>query len=474
MKNKNTVPIGVILQDAGLVTEKQLKVALKTQEKYNKLLLGEILVLQGRIKRQTIDFFVDRWQELQTRGKQYPIGYYLKKAGLLDENQIKSILLEKEKTQLKFGTLAVKKGWLNQATIDFFLENLPAKPIQPISLRLLEKYNRNTLHLETKADNTKQVLQEIINWTGGNPILTKTLCQLVRTHNFYIARGREKFIVDNIVRHSLIDNWQQSKTTDYIRTVEDCILNNQTCNPYSLLRLYRRVLLQRFVPVTDSEEQKELSILGLLIERQKKIQIANPIYSAIFNLNWVETNLAKLQALNIETSDNDELDLTAKNNEPLAKIASIVTLIGLLLLIPSLVLLNKNRDSQPDRDLSLSTSANTNQETLQEFCNNVIPDRLTELSDTIAKLERDKQKLQANFPSDCEILLHKLWVLAAPRLGKDNRAIEAIDNLCKIPSNSDSFNQAKFWIDRWYNSPIWGTQTKSYLSLINNCPAASK
>jgi hypothetical protein len=470
MKNNNTVPIGAILQDAGLVNEKQINVALKTQKKYNKLLLGEILVLQGRVKRQTINFFVEQWEDLQKKGKQYPIGYYLKKAGLLNEQQIKSVLLERQKTQLNFGTLVVKKGWLNQTTIDFFLENLPAQPIQPISFQFLEKYNRSNLHLETKADDVNRVLQEIINWTNGHPILTKMLCKLIKNHNSYIVKGREKFIVENIVKHSLINDWKKSKITDYIRILENGILNNQNCNPYTLLRLYRRVLLQKFVPVNNSEEQQELLILGLLIEKQKKLKVANRLYPAIFNLDWVETNLKNLQEPNLQSVDNQNINVTNKNNEPLAKIASIAALIVILSPIPWLIFLKENRDKSIETEPLLSS--NNDQETLREFCNSTIPQELIEIDDNITKLERSQQQLQTSFPNECEILLHKLWVLAAPTLGKDNRAIEAIDNLCQIPSESPSFNQAKFWIDRWYYSPTWGTQTKSYLNLISNCPAA--
>jgi hypothetical protein len=470
MKNKNTVPIGVILQEAGLVTEKQVNVALKTQEKYNKLLLGEILVLQGTIKRQTVEFFVEQWQDLQAKGKQYPLGFYLQKAGLLDEEQVKSILLEREKTRLKFGAVAVKKGWLKQSTIDFFIENLPAKPIQPVSLKFLEKYNRSTLNLETKSDNVDRVLQEIINWTGGHPILTKTICSLVANHNSYIVTGREKFIIENIIKNSIIDNWQRSKTTDYIRILEDNILNNQTYHPYALLRLYQRVLLEQTVLATDSEAEKELLILGLLTKKQNKLYVANRIYSSIFNLNWVETHLDRLQQLDLEQADEDRVELKPQKNEPLAKISSIVALIGILSLIPAIVFFKKDFDRQPENNLSLSSTFDRVK--LPDFCANTIPYRLIELNQTILKLERERQKLQDNFPEDCEMLLHKLWVLEAPTLGKGNHAIEAIDDLCKIPSNSESFNQAKFWIDRWYESPYWGEQTKSYLNLVDSCPAA--
>jgi len=96
----------------------------------------------------------------------------------------------------------------------------------------------------------------------------------------------------------------------------------------------------------------------------------------------------------------------------------------------------------------------------------------------ISQLEKNKVKITAEFPDgfvafpdNCEVALNKLRVLAAPQLGRENRVIEAIKNLCKVPADSDSLNEAKIWIDNWYDSPGWGQRTKAYLSLTSNCAA---
>lgn len=117
-------PIGEILQEAGLITSPQLEVALRDQSYYQDMLLGEILALRGWIKQDTADFFVQEWFKLINRRREHPIGFYLQKAGLLTEQDIKVILLEQSKYSLRFGDTAVKQGLIKPNTVNFFLQNL--------------------------------------------------------------------------------------------------------------------------------------------------------------------------------------------------------------------------------------------------------------------------------------------------------------------------------------------------------------
>lgn len=51
-------PIGQILKEAGLLSDAQIQIALQDQARQRDLLFGEILVLRGWIKAQTLDFFL--------------------------------------------------------------------------------------------------------------------------------------------------------------------------------------------------------------------------------------------------------------------------------------------------------------------------------------------------------------------------------------------------------------------------------
>ena len=55
--------LGVLLQDAHLISDVQVQVALVDQKAYQ-MRLGDILVLHGWLKKQTIDFFVEQWDKL--------------------------------------------------------------------------------------------------------------------------------------------------------------------------------------------------------------------------------------------------------------------------------------------------------------------------------------------------------------------------------------------------------------------------
>jgi hypothetical protein len=115
--------IGEILLAADLVSPAQINVALQDQQ-YHQLHLGEILAIRGWIKQETADFFARQWPEkIKTDGK-LPLGYYFKEAALLNESQIEAILAEQKIHWLKFGAIAVLKGWVKQTTLDFFIANL--------------------------------------------------------------------------------------------------------------------------------------------------------------------------------------------------------------------------------------------------------------------------------------------------------------------------------------------------------------
>lgn len=117
-------PIGQILQEAALITPPQLEVALHDQTYYEDMRLGEILALRGWIEQNTADFFVQDWFNLVNQRIDRPIGFYLNKAGLISESDIKSILREQHLNSLRFGDTAIKKGLIKPKTVDFFLKNL--------------------------------------------------------------------------------------------------------------------------------------------------------------------------------------------------------------------------------------------------------------------------------------------------------------------------------------------------------------
>ncbi|MGL5796185.1 MAG: hypothetical protein ACRC06_17640 [Waterburya sp.] len=521
----NNLPIGKLLQNAGLISEKQLENALNLQVKYTKMKLGEILVLQEGLKPKTIDFFVNRWSKINTEGRQFPIGYYLKNADLLKEEQIQTILTEQKQNKLKFGTLVVQKGWLNQNTIDFFLDTLSIKPPQLVSLDFLEKYNQKKLHLERKYANPDLILNRVLAWTGGIPTLTKTICNIFATSDFNIPASSEANAVDQFIESSVIKNWQTTQVGSHIRILKENLINNQRCDSFALLQEYRQILLSGNRKYQATSVQKELLILGLVVAEGNQLRVTNLIYQQIFNQDWIIEQKTKLQQVAITTIDkvNDNGSTSVSNNdnyiayldnpstqaqvitpnnysnsrqnynvdntntntpEPITKMSSWMVLVGIVLLIPLILVINNYYSIlKPKAQPQLASESIIDTEKLEQFCNNLNLVQSESSLNLISQIEKDKEKILANFPKqlepfpdNCEQTLNKLRVLAAPQLGKENRVFEAIRHLCKIPSNSEMHLEAELWLHHWYKSPSWGKETELYIEQITehhigDCPA---
>lgn len=117
-------PIGLILQQAGLLAQTQVDWVLQYQLHQPQKRFGDIVVSQGWLQEETIDFFVKQLPKLAKKSIKLPIGQYLKAAKLLNEAQIQLILAEQKQTKLRFGEIAVEKGWLEALTVKFLVQTL--------------------------------------------------------------------------------------------------------------------------------------------------------------------------------------------------------------------------------------------------------------------------------------------------------------------------------------------------------------
>ncbi len=133
--------LGMVLQEAHLVSLPQIELALQDQIYYPYLRLGEILALRGWIKQETADFFAQEWWALMKQRTKKPLGYYLQKSALIEEKHIEAILEEQRITGIRFGSVAVLQGLLNSQTLDFFLNYLFPREFKESSL--VAKYQNN-------------------------------------------------------------------------------------------------------------------------------------------------------------------------------------------------------------------------------------------------------------------------------------------------------------------------------------------
>ena len=479
MENVVVKPLGRVLEQAGLISNFQIHTALKIQSHNHQVKFGTILVKQGILKQKTVDFFAEQWPQLLQQQKTQPLGYYFQEAALIDPQQLEALLKEQQQIEMLLGELAVEKGLLRLKTLNFFLEHLVKTENKQKLLSPSQQEIIKSLHLETKSASPYCLLKEVFKWTGGHRLLTRRLCQVISDADYFIPSGMEATLVEKLVQERVIYNWTNQAIGEYLKTIQDHLLNNTVCLPQMLLEMYLQILQQGEITSDRSKEKKELIKLGLIIEQENKLKVSNRIYRSIFNSDWVKQQLLALEEKSSTRSNKIEKitpkkqyisKLIQSKNEPLTQIAALISALGLLIISPLVVFFNNSQHKVTRENDSLDFLSLSN----STLCTEPIPTEQAILQDWRIRLKQAKQKLPEHFPESCQSNLDKLIVLNALELGKENRVLDGIHDLCQIGALSESFNQAQFWLSRWYNSAYWGEQTQSYLRSINDCPAAEQ
>ncbi|HEY9294909.1 MAG TPA: AAA-like domain-containing protein, partial [Phormidium sp.] len=189
--------------------------------------------------------------------------------------------------------------------------------------------------LEGKVDRPIEVLNQILDWTGGQPFLTQKLCKIVLEQ----AETRNPDIAE-LVQDYIINNWEENDNPEHLGTIRDRILSNQQ-RTSQLLGIYQQIITppnppllrggkdstnsslirgekdssnpplaeeekdnltppltkggQGGVAADNSPDQMELQLSGLVVKKHGQLQVYNRIYREIFNLDWVQQELAKLR-----------------------------------------------------------------------------------------------------------------------------------------------------------------------------------
>ena len=145
-----------------------------------------------------------------------------------------------------------------------------------------------------EIENPQAVLKEVLAWTGGQPLLTQKLCDLLVASPRITSKVTEAEFVENIVTQQIIENWESQDEPPHLKTIKDRILRSKH-NTGALLGLYQKILQLGQIPAEDSPEQIELRLSGLVVENQGYLRVYNRIYATVFDLNWVEKALMNLR-----------------------------------------------------------------------------------------------------------------------------------------------------------------------------------
>lgn len=141
--------------------------------------------------------------------------------------------------------------------------------------------------LATISRQPEKLLDEVLQWTGGQPFLTQKICKLL------IQQG-DSTKLEEILHTQIIENWEAKDEPEHLRTIRDRLIQNEQ---YAVGRLvlYKELLQGGSITISDSQEVIDLQLAGLLVKQDGKLKICNRIYESIFNLSWVENCLNNLR-----------------------------------------------------------------------------------------------------------------------------------------------------------------------------------
>src|SRR4028118_2202810 len=148
------------------------------------------------------------------------------------------------------------------------------------------------LMLERSEEISEKILAEVFNWTNGQPFLMQRLCRLM-----VYQSARRTSDVKVLVKKYVIDNWEANDEQEHLKTIRDRLLLDYQDRTALLLGIYQQIRTdaEQKICADNSLDQRRLQLSGLVVKRNGYLQVYNPIYAAIFNLDWVQQELAKLR-----------------------------------------------------------------------------------------------------------------------------------------------------------------------------------
>ncbi len=167
-----------------------------------------------------------------------------------------------------------------------------AIPLEGLTLPAAAPLAEGLRHL---SPNPETVLQAILDWTGGQPFLTQKLCRLAQQHlSEPIPLGQEQQVISQLIQARVLTDWEHYDEPEHLKTIRNRILVNEQ-RAGRLLGLYQQLLHIGTIPADDTNEQIELRLTGLVTYDQGQLRVFNPIYENVFDLAWVEFQLAQLR-----------------------------------------------------------------------------------------------------------------------------------------------------------------------------------
>ncbi|MDJ0561318.1 MAG: AAA-like domain-containing protein, partial [Microcystis sp. M53599_WE4] len=149
--------------------------------------------------------------------------------------------------------------------------------------------------LQEKVIEPQRVLEEVIDWTGGQPFLTQKICHLISTSHTGFGKGSPAtpINVGDFIQSQVISNWVSQDSPEHLKTIRNRLLNKRVTGR-RMLKLYLEILKNGEITDDGSPDQIELRLTGLVFQDRQKLKVYNKIYRNVFNETWVTTELNKI------------------------------------------------------------------------------------------------------------------------------------------------------------------------------------
>lgn len=139
------------------------------------------------------------------------------------------------------------------------------------------------------------VLQEILRWTGGQPFLTKILCDLAAKRVRIREESEIKAQISRLVRLQILQEERSGLLQSHFQKIEHYFIRGASERTNRILyglKLYRRILRDSG-PCEFREHsaaQRDLLVSGLVKKSDDSLDCANLIYKQIFTDEWIEAS----------------------------------------------------------------------------------------------------------------------------------------------------------------------------------------
>ncbi len=123
------------LNQAGLMSESQIEIAIQDRNRHKDLTLEEIIILRGWLKEKTLDFFLEKLPKIINQPKTLSLAQCLEQAGLVSKEKIIDLLQSQQETGTNFDSLVMELGYIKKATLNFFINYLVKNDCDDSSLK---------------------------------------------------------------------------------------------------------------------------------------------------------------------------------------------------------------------------------------------------------------------------------------------------------------------------------------------------